>query len=177
MVEGAVVALSRPVVQESLVVNRPAHQDHLRLSICSTRCVVFSGTSRLSFWPYPFMCKLLPIGWSLICVTKGVFTSEQALRHHKHKVSTLHQQHDTATSAQHSPWEIGSSVFITFQAARGARPLATRLVPIASRRILSSWGWLLPHSRVGRGGGGVSGVVVAGHSTPLKANHSPLGVG
>ena len=113
----------------------------------------------------------------LICMTKGVFTPVQALRRHERKVSTLRQEHGITPSAQDSPWQVGSSVFITFKAARVAGPLATRLVPVASRRVLSSWGRLLPHSRVGRGGSGVSGVVVAGHSTPLKANHSPFGVG
>ena len=74
------------------------------------------------------------------------------------------------------PWKVGRSVLVTFKAASIARPLTARLVPVASRRVLSPRGWLLPHSRVCRGRSRVGGVVVTGYRPPLKANDAPFGV-
>ncbi len=74
------------------------------------------------------------------------------------------------------PWKVCRSVLVTFKAASIARPLTARLVPVASRRVLSPRGWLLPHSRGCRGRSRVSGVVVTGYRPPLKANDTPFGV-
>jgi len=74
------------------------------------------------------------------------------------------------------PWKVGRSVLVTFKAASIARPLTARLVPVASRRVLSPRGWLLPHSRGCRGRSRVGGVVVTGYRPPLKADDAPFGV-
>ena len=74
------------------------------------------------------------------------------------------------------PWKVGRSVLVTFKASSVARPLSARLVPVASRRVLSPRGWLLPHSRVCRGRSRVSGVVVTGYRPPLKAYDAPFGI-
>ena len=75
-----------------------------------------------------------------------------------------------------SPWQIGSGVLVTFKTARVAWPLTARLIPVASRGVLSSWGRLLTNGRVGRGRSRVRRIVVTWYRAPLKANDAPLGV-
>ena len=89
-----------------------------------------------------------------------------------------------ATSAQSlntcvlsgSPWKDDRGVLITFKAATVAWPLTAGLVPVPSRRVLSSSRRLLANGRIGRGGSWVSRVVVTWHRTPLKANDTPFGI-
>jgi len=90
----------------------------------------------------------------------------------RHKHSAHHLDHVHVSL----PWKVSRSVLVTFKAASIARPLTARLVPVASRRVLSPRGWLLPHSRVCRGRSRVSGVVVTGYRPPLKADDAPFGV-
>ena len=189
LVEGAIVALSSPVVQQSLVVDWPA--GNCKLQHLALRKVILSHGAAEGQRHALCTVQKRSAGFtsrydSGFAVCHGVkaaastvhrpWSASQYIQRPFNRCVHQHSAHQLDSVHVNLPWKVGRRVLVTFKAASIARPLTARLVPVASRRVLSPRGRLLPHSRVCRGRSWVGRVVVTGYRPPLKANDAPFGV-